>query len=1567
MNKFKKFLIGIMVAASAACLCGAVACNSSNNGPSNPGEITTDPPEYYQLDLKGSGVDIVFEGELAEPDADGESFKFGGKVRAGLDVRFKVVPGANTTGTPVVSVNGEQLTPGSDRVYSFKMQANSEISVTGLKALHTLKFSTFEKVTNSDGVEYAEERRIKFLDESGKRELNEEVTVAGGDDFKFRIWTSPYYNDEFTVSCGFEELVKDDKGVYTIQEVGESGEVSITGLTLEQSFANYGDGRYGDGSAEHPFEIRTPVDLYYMAVIINDSFYGGSFSGLNYKLMNDIDMDGEQLFVIGDGSTSVSAFCGTFDGNGHKISNFYITDEVTDQSSYAQAYLPNVGLFGYAVATVDANNNISAPVIKNLTLEDYSLEVHTASSGKGAFAGSILGYGIGAEISGCKVITGSGNITVYNDNNQIVNVGGIVGRLQGAYGTTAQGEVAHGAFVRSSSAVVSIDGTGCPRSAGGIVGYLISPEENAASYVINCYSKGSVNGAMHSGGIVGSLGRFSSVSNSYSSAQISANNQLGSVNVTEEYKGAYAGGIVGYAEENTVIAGCYAANYAGPSDNSLSAVSVNGVNYMSTGAFAGAYAKPNPNSAEDTVKYSTDYAVLVEYNNATAVANHPTSAFTALGWLGTDWDFSGTLPEIIIAGAARTVTVKIEQYNNPSFTRSFSRTAVAPITDWYKQSGGLPEYHENAAGRSWGYYFDKAMTKKVPCGFIPVNAETKLYAGYADYTQVAGTYYVEEAGYTNGAYIILTADGKAQIRNGGLYYECTYSYNGSQIILYRSCLAALAYGEDQINGGYFAYGGTAANGVLNLVAYLNLVNPSGSLEEGTYYVTETTTLKAVKASANFVYGEYKDANGVVYLFRRNGTGVKTVENTTSAFTFTPAANSFNIMLDRAVAVTVNPDGTVDTVDNVSVSKLDEFKGSWKKTANGLTEFTFDGEGYVSMNGGEAVELTADNGFEIGGVEYKATFANGCLVINGENYYKNDGFTGEWFMLGAKEQILVTFDGIGTNCYGTATVSYTGGESLSLEAEYDVFETANGKYVRIYVGDRQYGELLYGQSSAAGSFYSLLYNRYDSFTFYLYDLFRGVWTAAGADFDTVTFNGRSASSDLCEVAVRTAGNVTLSGTYTLTDNTHGTMTVGGKTYTIAYDGATNLISFGYEAEGETSVSGQLGRRDGWYGAQLSDGTLTYTFDGKSNVGGTVKVSDGTELAYTIANGSVTMGGELLEPNASGFEWNGQTLSFNTGFAGEWLISGVDNVLTIYEVGGSLTANVTATGVSGTHNFVFDPAAKTLTLTEGETVTLIKLKGETEMSITITSRGGNKYYNCLKNGLEDSWKGVYSAVGGSQNWKFDGLGKCKYGGGTAIYTDASGNSVKYGYRINEIGVPYIKATENVVFIEKENGDYEHGGKLYGTVTVNSYYGRTVFTEGQDGRTNYYFDGVKTLWEKGADGEYTAAYEYGIVTAARAELIKDGVRYNGLMEEAGISIKLTVSEQIKATEAGVTYAFGVTTLWRINAEGGYEKAYTYTVTDAEKGEYELTDNDGNKFTAKLTGNTITIKAKEDATEQA
>lgn len=1577
MNKIKKFLIGITVAAAAGCLCGAVACNQSDDSGNSTEVVDPNPPVYYKLDLNGRGIDVLFDGELAETDDKGEGFRFGGTVKEGVEVRFKVLVGSNAQGTPQVSLNNQIIYAGSDGFYSFTMDGDKTISVTGISLLHTVSFPKSEKLKDENGDEYVIERRIKFYDENGD-EIDDEIKVVAGGNYKFKLWVSPYYKDEFTVSSGFEVLRPDGDGFYNLTEVSADSEINVSGLEMQESFANEEDGTYGDGTAEHPFELRKPVDMFYLAAIINDDYYGGRFANLHYKLMNDIDMQGEQLYVIGDNSTQYSAFTGTFDGNGYTISNFRITDEVYDQSTYEKEYLPYVGLFGYAVATVSPDNTINAPVIKNLTLKNYTVEVHPVSAGSATYVGSLLGWGIGVEITNCHAISGDddfrGDFRIVNDNNQIVNAGGLVGRLQGAYGNTARGEVFSSAFVASSSADINMEGTGSPHSAGGLVGYLISADERAIAYVVNSYSLGSVSGAMRAGGIVGTLGRFSSVTNCYSDAEISASNRLEGL-ISEDFRGAYAGGIVGYSEENTIIAGCYSANYTSASVNKLSAFSLFGGKYIKTNAVSGHYVQLDP----ATNGLAADYAELIEINNKPAVANVSAATFTEMGWSADDWTFEdGVLPKIK-TGAARTVTVKI--MNGDSQVLTASVDGYKPLSIWYGQDV-LDEYHISGGLRSWGYFFDKEMTKKVPYGFVPADTETTVYVGYADYKEAAGTYYFEQTPYAQNAYITLDAAGGAFIRSGGLSYKCTYSYDGSKVIVYRSCLAALSFSEAEINGGYFAYGGALRDGKLVLASYVSLLSATGSDNQYTY-VSQAVTLNSVKASQNFVYGEYKDENGTTYLFRNNGTGLMTGRNTSSEFTFVPAAGQFSITFapengetaGRTVTVTLNGDNAADTINGLSVSKFDGFKGSWAKSANSTMIFTFDGEGYVSLNGGGKVKLTESGdavGFRIGEVEYKATLSDGALVINGENYFLNDGFTGEWFMMSEKEQIQLTFGGIGSDGYGNAKIVYTGGAAAEHDAQYDVFSAQDGLHLRIYVNDRAYGDLQYdsGKNTASGSFYSTLYGEYRSYDFKIYDILRGVWTCDKDELDTVTFNGRSAEAGGAEVVVseKTAnGYVTWRGTYSLNDKASGTMTFHGKSYNVRYDEMNNRVELTAAGE-EQPANGQLGRRDGWYGVELYDGETKYEFDGKSNVGGKgkVTVTGGDTLEYTIAaDGTVTLDGTALAANGQGFSWNGKTLRFKTGFADSWLVSAVDAPLVIGEVSGYLTADVGGT------EYIYSPADRTLTLTEADKVTVISLLGENEMSIACTYEDG-KYedFNCIRSVKADKFRGVVFAGADGSSWKFDGLGGCKYGEGTATYAPASGEPVEYDYKINELGYPYIKADVKITFIETADGDgeYSGGGKSYKTVKVDMYYGRTVSVLGDP--NSYFFDGNKTVWVKAESEEiYTRRiYTYEIVTSVLCELIDgDGVRHNGKMAQPGATIWLTVTDQLRATLNGVTYSFGINKVRTVSG-AEYAEAYTFRLVKEDKDKhinlYEFTDKDGNIFNAtveiKTEGNVLKIEPK-------
>ena len=76
-------------------------------------------------------------------------------------------------------------------------------------------------------------------------------------------------------------------------------------------------------AANNDISIKTSADLYNFMINVNSGMYGED--DLNVKLENDIDMSGITDFSpIGENTT----FYGTFDGQGHTISNLTVTGAV---------------------------------------------------------------------------------------------------------------------------------------------------------------------------------------------------------------------------------------------------------------------------------------------------------------------------------------------------------------------------------------------------------------------------------------------------------------------------------------------------------------------------------------------------------------------------------------------------------------------------------------------------------------------------------------------------------------------------------------------------------------------------------------------------------------------------------------------------------------------------------------------------------------------------------------------------------------------------------------------------------------------------------------------------------------------------------------------------------------------------------------------------------------------------------------------------------------------------------------------------------------------------------------
>ena len=274
----------------------------------------------------------------------------------------------------------------------------------------------------------------------------------------------------------------------------------------------------GTGEPDDPYLISTADEL-------NSIGHNPRLMAAYFKLINDIDLVGVNFSLIGN---RWYPFHGTFDGNGHTISNF----------SYTSTEAAYIGLFRYAVGAE----------IKDLGL--ISPNVHVD---RGDFHGSLVGCLDTGTITNCYVETGSVSGNDY--------VGGLLGSNSGAvtncYATgEVTGEDAVGGLVGENSDTVtscrstcSIDGRD---NVGGLVGenggsvtvsysYASVKGRNAVGGLVgrnspgetvNCYTRGDVAGQWYVGGLVGSNaaqgGRASgAIRNCYSATAILGGHQTG--------------------------------------------------------------------------------------------------------------------------------------------------------------------------------------------------------------------------------------------------------------------------------------------------------------------------------------------------------------------------------------------------------------------------------------------------------------------------------------------------------------------------------------------------------------------------------------------------------------------------------------------------------------------------------------------------------------------------------------------------------------------------------------------------------------------------------------------------------------------------------------------------------------------------------------------------------------------------------------------------------------------------------------------------------------------------------
>lgn len=252
-----------------------------------------------------------------------------------------------------------------------------------------------------------------------------------------------------------------------------------------------------DGVTGTVIGISTAQDLENLAKLSKSN----SFSGKTFVLTNDIDLSSVSNW-IGIGGDDIG-FAGTFDGQGHTISNLSMT---TASTSTTVAY---AGLFRHANGDIknftlkDATFNLTANqktgaefgavvangwtgTISNVTVDNVTLN----QAGDGGVYGGIFGYG-SKNIENCSVVGGNFNNDEGSNNGMY---GGIVGRW--GYGSATMSNCQSSLTINTNSAAYF----------GGLVGQLVDDMGASNDFTIeNSIFTGAFNNKASSGNAFGGL------------------------------------------------------------------------------------------------------------------------------------------------------------------------------------------------------------------------------------------------------------------------------------------------------------------------------------------------------------------------------------------------------------------------------------------------------------------------------------------------------------------------------------------------------------------------------------------------------------------------------------------------------------------------------------------------------------------------------------------------------------------------------------------------------------------------------------------------------------------------------------------------------------------------------------------------------------------------------------------------------------------------------------------------------------------------------------------------------
>lgn len=1401
----------------------------------------------------------------------------------------------------------------------------------------------------------------------------QDAALKVDDEVSFSIDLGAFYTGYPVVLVNGEPIAATG-GVYTAK-LTEETTVKVNGVEKDRSNMS------GTGAFDNPFLVSRPIDLIYIAEQVNKGV--STYVNGAYVLTNDIDCKGEELEIIGNYRIPSAYFAGCFSSRTseaseddlggivaladedeedtpveaprYTISNFTIN---SDDSNY-------VGLFGAVMIdlTVESSGLFYGINLENFTI-NASLTDPADPSNMTMTCGSLIGYGIGARAYMCD--SANGKINVYGDDAYFAYAGGLIGYLQSLY--VAEYDASYVAEIAYSTVTVNVNVLrGAALCAGGVAGYITTNYAFTPALVHNVASHGNVSGAIRCGGIVGGMGQYSSVATSYATGRISAKSTQTveeTVKGAEEYLYAYAGGLVGFADNDTIVNDSF---FAGKTSASATANEYKIANPIVGGGYAEGYLSA---SAQKYIEFQCLTPDKIDLSKITDLKN-------ALGWHNLDWSFeNGKYPQINYADPTADdlvvttltvryvtktegVTVKVNGATQKEMNYFDSTEGMyAPIADVFSD-GGLSPYQKADNGyRSYGFYLDAACTQKVPFAYLSTR-DIVFYLGFADVTPVVGSYTLAIDGLTKPVVLELKADGNAVYSDGSAQQTTTYLYDGTTVTVEGARLARFYLGEiiiEDENATDITL--TDADFDINRYQFYDfkssVANGEIRLYDGVYY-TQTAPLTG---ALNAFKGAYYKAGTPVEeyeFFGKNG-----VEKTNGAFTYT--VNGDELFLSFA-------NGTQKTLNKNDLKAYDAFFGSWSKIAAVNKTYFFDGMGgwkytYLSYERAgytyqENVLTSAQGSYEISGdtltakdaqnnVVFTASFNNeGFLTVtaNGEQQtlYAQGSYKGTWTANG----VSLRLDGIKQSGVGVAVVTYANGdEPTEYTLAYEPSETEN--FYVLYQEQAVYG--YFHLDPATLTLNAVLYNplsETESYTRYnlrLIDEYEGVWISNTPALNTMEFSGFGLYGEDKIVITDVSGTQeqVTEVTYTLNDFTlEGQFTYKGVVYTLQFNEDEKIVTV---IGSETTV---LERKDRFADTVFVDlSGNEYVFNGKGSLigGGSFTVNGTTKYGYIENGDGYTVTGNGVTNGTLTVEENHYALTLTAGepvqlyikneLMGTWAIS---NQFTLMEIGPTDTQGKVQAVYGKTETFAgykvqmsyLEPTILSFRFRENGTgdqpTYYLYIISDGVLALSQKpSLYQAEYSVCAR---VDKMYGSWTTADKAETIKFDGVyfpDDKKYANGVAIiYNNALKTETAYYYTVREdtilIWTQEPKGGKTLYYALQfaDGGKYSKGDLSFNRVEVDSLY--LTKAKDADGVT-YLFDGRYTEYANGkvkstgtvtttlTGGEAGASYSYKILSynsndTATIELTDKQTqkKYTAVLDYSDSSdIKITLTADTSADQA-------------------------------------------------------------------